>query len=50
MLSKFVSEIIYGGVDGLITTHAIIAGSLGAYFSTKIILTLGFASVVSRWF
>jgi vacuolar iron transporter family protein len=50
MLSKFVSEIIYGGVDGLITTHAIIAGSIGAYFSTKIILTLGFASLLADGF
>lgn len=47
---KYSSEIVYGGVDGLITTFAIIAGSLGAGFTYDIILILGFASLLADGF
>ena len=43
---NFKSEIVYGGVDGLITTFAIIAGSVGANFSNKVIIVLGIASII----
>ena len=44
------SEIVYGGVDGLITTFAIIAGSVGAELSHNIIIVLGFASILADGF
>lgn len=44
------SEIVYGGVDGLITTFAIIAGSVGAELSHNIIIILGFASILADGF
>ena len=47
---KYYSEIIYGGVDGLITTFAIIAGSLGGKLSTNVILILGLASILADGF
>ena len=47
---KYYSEIIYGGVDGLITTFAIIAGSLGGNLSTSVILILGLASILADGF
>lgn len=50
MISKYYSEFVYGGVDGLITTFAIIAGSLGGNFSKKIIIVLGLASILADGF
>jgi len=47
---KYYSEIIYGGVDGLITTFAIIAGSLGGDLSTSVIIILGLAAILSDGF
>lgn len=47
---KYYSEIIYGGVDGLITTFAIIAGSLGGNLSTNVIVILGLASILADGF
>lgn len=49
-INKFSSDIIYGGIDGTITTFAIIAASLGSgqYSSTIIILAL--ASLIADAF
>ncbi len=49
-ISKYYSEFVYGGVDGLITTFAIIAGSLGGNLSTKIVVILGLASILADGF
>lgn len=49
-MNKYYSEIIYGGVDGLITTFAIIAGSTGGELSNKIVLMLGLSSIVADAF
>lgn len=49
-MNKYYSEIVYGGVDGLITTFAIIAGSLGGDLSTNTIIILGLASILSDGF
>ena len=50
IMHKYYSEIIYGGVDGLITTFAIIAGSLGGNLSTTVIIILGLASILADGF
>jgi VIT1/CCC1 family predicted Fe2+/Mn2+ transporter len=44
------SEFIYGGMDGIITTAAIIAGILGANISTKYALVLGMANLCADGF
>lgn len=49
-INKYYSEFVYGGVDGLITTFAIIAGSLGGDLSTKIVIVLGLASILADGF
>jgi len=49
-MHKYYSEIIYGGVDGLITTFAIIAGSLGGNLSTSVTIILGLASILADGF
>lgn len=30
MLNKYIKSIVYGGIDGIITTFAIVAGATGA--------------------
>ena len=50
MFNKYYSEIIYGGVDGLVTTFAIIAGSLGGDLSTRIVIIIGLASILADAF
>jgi len=44
------SEFIYGGMDGVITTVAIIAGILGANIAPKYALVLGLASLLADGF
>lgn len=45
--SEFIKSIIFGGLDGIITTFAIIAASAGAGFGLKVILLMGFANLVA---
>ena len=40
-------SIIYGGLDGIITTFAIVAGIAGADLATEVILVLGFANLIA---
>ena len=47
---KYLPEFVYGGIDGIITTFAIVAGSLGASLSSAIILILGFANLFADGF
>ncbi len=44
------SDFIYGGMDGVITTAAIIAGIIGANISTKYALILGLANLCADGF
>lgn len=44
------SEIVYGGIDGLLTTFAIIAGSTGATFSSSVITVLAISNVFADGF
>jgi VIT1/CCC1 family predicted Fe2+/Mn2+ transporter len=44
---EYVGEIVYGALDGIVTTFAIVAGSAGASLSPGIIIVLGFANLVA---
>lgn len=44
---NYLQDWVYGGIDGAVTTFAIVAGSLGASLSAKIILILGFANLLA---
>lgn len=44
---NYLQDWVLGGIDGAVTTFAIIAGSLGASLSTKIIIILGFANLLA---
>ena len=44
---KYLSEFVYGGIDGIITTYSIIAGSSGGELVKQVILILGISNVIS---
>lgn len=47
---KYLSEFVYGGTDGAITTFAIVAGVMGAGLNASIVLVLGFANLFADGF
>lgn len=52
-LSRFqdyLGEFVYGGVDGSVTTFAVVAGSSGAALESSVIIILGFANLIADGF
>lgn len=47
---KYLPEFVYGGMDGVITTFAIVSGVVGAALSPMIVLILGFANLAADGF
>ena len=43
--SEYIKSIIYGGLDGIVTTFAVVAASAGANLGSDILLLMGFASL-----
>ena len=39
----YLPSFVYGGIDGAVTTFAVVAGVVGASLSSAIVLILGFA-------
>ena len=48
--ANYLRDWIYGGIDGAVTTFAIVAGVQGAGLSPKIVLVLGVANLVADGF
>ena len=48
--AKYIKNIIYGGIDGIITTFSIIAACFGANLTIKIIISMGFANLIADGF
>ena len=46
----YLRDWIYGGIDGAVTTFAVVAGVVGAQLSTKIILIIGLANIIADGF
>lgn len=42
---KYLPELVYGSIDGIVTTFAVVAGSAGAELSTSVVLILGMANL-----
>eukprot|EP00161_Ancyromonas_sigmoides_P018477 TRINITY_DN5110_c0_g1_i1.p1 TRINITY_DN5110_c0_g1~~TRINITY_DN5110_c0_g1_i1.p1 ORF type:complete len:280 (+),score=100.77 TRINITY_DN5110_c0_g1_i1:59-898(+) len=42
---KYIKSIVYGGLDGIITTFSVVASVAGAQLSTSVVLILGFANL-----
>ncbi len=44
---KYIKSFVYGGLDGTITTFAVVAGVVGASLSASVVLILGFANLAA---
>jgi VIT1/CCC1 family predicted Fe2+/Mn2+ transporter len=44
------AEFVYGGIDGSITTFAVVAGAAGAHLDSAVVLILGFANLFADGF
>ena len=47
---KYLPEFVYGGIDGAVTTFAVVSGVLGVSLSASIVLILGFANLIADGF
>jgi VIT1/CCC1 family predicted Fe2+/Mn2+ transporter len=46
----YIGEFVYGGIDGSVTTFAVVAGSAGAHLDSSVIIILGFANLIADGF
>ena len=49
-IQQYLKEFVYGGIDGAVTTFAVVAGGFGANLDTGILLILGFANLLADGF
>jgi len=49
-VAKYLPEFVYGGIDGLVTTFAVVAWATGANLDLSIVLILGFANLFADGF
>ncbi|MEJ8572918.1 VIT1/CCC1 transporter family protein [Microbaculum marinum] len=47
---NYLRDWVYGGIDGAVTTFAIVAGAIGADLSTRVVLILGMANLLADGF
>ncbi|MFC0264698.1 VIT1/CCC1 transporter family protein [Fontibacter flavus] len=47
---NYLREFVYGGIDGAVTTFAVVAGAVGANLDPSIIIILGFANLFADGF
>ena len=50
MSFRYLKEFVYGGIDGCVTTFAVVAGATGAGLNPGIIIVLGFANLIADGF
>lgn len=46
----YIGEFVYGGIDGSVTTFAVVAGAAGAQLDSAIVIILGFANLIADGF
>jgi vacuolar iron transporter family protein len=46
----YMKEFVYGGIDGSVTTFAVVAGATGANLDPGVIIILGFANLIADGF
>jgi VIT1/CCC1 family predicted Fe2+/Mn2+ transporter len=47
---EYLGEFVYGGIDGSVTTFAVVAGSAGAGLDSAVVIILGFANLLADGF
>lgn len=47
---NYLGEFVYGGIDGSVTTFAVVAGSAGAALDSRVVIILGFANLLADGF
>lgn len=47
---EYLGEFVYGGIDGSVTTFAVVAGSAGAALNSEVVIILGFANLIADGF
>jgi VIT1/CCC1 family predicted Fe2+/Mn2+ transporter len=48
--SDYIGEFVYGGIDGSVTTFAVVAGAAGAGMDASVVIILGFANLIADGF
>ncbi len=46
----YIKDFVYGGIDGAVTTFAVVTGVAGAGFSSVVIIVLGLANILADGF
>jgi len=46
----YIGEFVYGGIDGSVTTFAVVAGAAGAHLDSAVVIILGFANLIADGF
>mgnify|MGYP001563438451 CR=1 FL=1 len=49
-IEEYLGQFVYGGIDGSVTTFAVVAGATGAQLSSVIVIILGFANLIADGF
>ncbi len=47
---EYLGEFVYGGIDGSVTTFAVVAGAAGAALESSVVIILGFANLIADGF
>jgi vacuolar iron transporter family protein len=50
VIREYLPQFVYGGIDGIVTTFAVVAGAAGANLSGRIVIILGFANLIADGF
>jgi VIT1/CCC1 family predicted Fe2+/Mn2+ transporter len=48
--SQYIGELVYGGIDGIVTTFAVVSGVAGAKLGAGVILIMGLANLLADGF
>ncbi len=48
--NRYLRDFIYGAIDGIVTTFAVVAGAAGAGLSSRVVIILGVANLVADGF
>lgn len=49
-IKNYAKSIVYGGMDGIVTTFAVVAGAVGGNLGVESILILGFSNLLADGF